>query len=341
MIEMYIKKVIEGENLSTEEAAYAMDMIMSGEATSAQIGSYLTALRMKGETIEEITGCAKGMREKCVQLIGKGELMDIVGTGGDCTNTFNVSTVSAFVVAAAGIRVAKHGNRSVSSKCGSADVLEALGVKLDLTKEQNEKVLEETGMCFMFAPVYHSAMKYVAGPRKELGVRTIFNILGPLANPAYASLQIMGVYSDELVEPMAKVLSNLGVKRAMVVHGSDGVDEVSICGTTKVCEVKNGQLKTYTISPEELGLSLAKPEDIKGGLADENKDIALSILQGKKDAKRDMVLINSAVAIYTATEARSLKECVDLAREMIDSGKALDKLNAFVAATKAFEQKEV
>ena len=332
----YINKVIEGKNLTTEEAAAAMDIIMSGEATPAQIGSYLTALRMKGETVEEITGCAKGMREKCLQLVGKGDLMDIVGTGGDCTNTFNVSTVSSFVVAAAGVKVAKHGNRSVSSKCGSADVLEALGVKLDITKEQNEAVLEETGMCFMFAPAYHSAMKYVAAPRRELGTRTIFNILGPLANPAYANLQVMGVYSDKLVDSMAKVLSNLGVKRAMVVHGEDGVDEVSICGKTKVCEVRDGKLKSYTIEPKELGLSVAHPEDIKGGLAEENKEIALSILKGEKSAKRDMVLINSAVALYTALEGKSLKECVQMAAGLIDSGKALEKMQKFVEATQRF-----
>lgn len=332
----YINKVMQGKNLTTEEAADAMDIIMSGKATPAQIGSYLTALRMKGETIEEITGCAKGMREKCLQLTSKGDLMDIVGTGGDCTNTFNVSTVSSFVVAAAGIKIAKHGNRSVSSKCGSADVLEALGVKLDITKEQNEKVLEQTGMCFMFAPVYHSAMKYVAAPRRELGTRTIFNILGPLANPAYANLQVMGVYSDELVDSMAQVLSNLGVKRAMVVHGEDGVDEVSICGKTKVCEVREGKLKSYTIDPEELGLSIANPEDIKGGLAEENKDIALSILKGEKGAKRNMVLINSAVALYTALEDKTLKECVQMAADLIDSGKALAKMQEFVEATQKY-----
>ena len=337
MMNEYIKKVIEGQNLSIDEATAAMDTIMSGEATPAQIGSYLTALRMKGENIEEITGCAKSMRNKCVQLIGKGDLMDIVGTGGDCTNTFNVSTVSSFVVAAAGIKVAKHGNRSVSSKCGSADVLEALGVKLDLTKEQNEQVLEKTGMCFMFAPIYHSAMKYVATPRKELGVRTIFNILGPLANPAYASLQVMGVYSDELVEPMAKVLSNLGIKRAIVVHGADGVDEVSICGTTNVCEVKDGKRISYTINPIKLGFDLADPEEIKGGLADENKEITLSILKGEKSAKRDMVLINSAVALYIAKQDKSLSECIQMAAKLIDTGKAFAKMKEFVKATQAFK----
>ena len=336
MMKEYINKVMEGKNLTTKEAAAAMDIIMSGNATPAQIGSYLTALRMKGETIEEITGCAKSMREKCSQLVGKGDLMDIVGTGGDCTNTFNVSTVSSFVVAAGGVKVAKHGNRSVSSKCGSADVLEALGVKLDITKQQNEAVLEKTGMCFMFAPIYHSAMKYVAAPRRELGARTIFNILGPLANPAYANLQVMGVYSEELVDSMAQVLSNLGVKRAMVVHGIDGVDEVSICGKTKVCEVRNGKLKSYTINPEELGLSTAQPEDIKGGLAEENKEIVLSILKGEKGAKRDMVLINSAVALYTALDDKSLKECVQMAADLIDSGKALDKMQEFIKATQRF-----
>lgn len=332
----YIKKVMEGESLTVEEAAAAMDTIMSGNATDAQIGGYLTALRMKGETIDEITGSAKGMREKCLRFKADGDVLDIVGTGGDCANTFNVSTVSSFVIAAAGVQVAKHGNRSVSSKCGSADVLEALGVKLDLTREQNEEVLRKTGMCFMFAQVYHSAMKYVAKPRKELGVRTIFNILGPLANPAYASLQVMGVYSDELVEPMAEVLRNLGVKRAMVVHGADGVDEVSICGKTKVCEVKDGEIKSYIIDPEAVGLKIAKPEEIKGGEAEENKEIALAILKGEKGAKRDMVLINSAAALHVALGDKNLAECVALAAEMIDSGKALEKLETFAAATQAF-----
>ena len=337
MIEQYIQRVIDGGNLSTLEAEEAMDAIMSGQVTEAQIGGYLTALRMKGETIEEITGSAKVMREKCLQLYSKETLMDIVGTGGDCSNTFNVSTASAFVVAAAGIKVAKHGNRSVSSKCGSADVLEALGVKLDLTKEQNEAVLEKTGICFMFAPVYHSAMKYVARPRKELGVRTIFNILGPLANPAYASLQLMGVYSEALVEPMAKVLRNLGVTNALVVHGLDGVDEVSICGKTKVSEIRDSQIINYTIDPEALGFKLAQIDEIKGGDALENKAIMLDILNGKKGAKRDMVIINSAAALSVALRDKSLEECVRLAERLIDEGKAKAKLEELVAATHAYE----
>lgn len=334
MLNQYIKKLIEGYDLTREEATDAMNTIMSGRATEAQIGSYLTALRMKGETIEEITGCAKGMREKCARLISDDNLMDIVGTGGDGTNTFNVSTISAFVVAAAGVKVAKHGNRSVSSKCGAADVLEALGVRLDLTKEQNEKVLEETGMCFMFAPAYHSAMKYVAKPRHELGIRTIFNILGPLANPAYANMQVTGVYSETLVEPMAQVLSNLGVKRAIVVHGIDGVDEVSICGPTKVCEIREaGELRSYYIHPEALGLSLAKPEEIKGGHAEENKEILLSILKGEKGARRNMVLLNSAIALYLALDNTSLEDCIKIAEDKIDSGEALRKMQTFVKAT--------
>ena len=329
----YIKKLIQGEDLTVEEAAAAMDAIMSGIATDTQIGSYLTALRMKGETVAEITGSARGMREKCVRFKGEGDLLDIVGTGGDCSNTFNVSTVSAIVVASAGVAIAKHGNRSVSSKCGSADVLEALGAKLELTKEQNEKVLRETGICFMFAPLYHSAMKYVAKSRKEMGVRTIFNILGPLANPAYANLQVMGVYAEELVEPMARVLSNLGIKRAMVVYGEDGIDEVSICSKTKVSEIREGCIKNYLIDPVDLGLCLAKPEEIKGGGPEENKEIALAILKGEKGAKRDMVIINSAVALYIALENKTLRECVELATEMIDTGKALRKLEAFIEAT--------
>lgn len=329
----YIKKVINGENLTLIEAQEAMHHIMSGEASEAQIGSYLTALRMKGETIEEITGSAKEMRRQCLQLEGKGELMDIVGTGGDGTNTFNVSTVSAFVVAGAGVKVAKHGNRSVSSQCGSADVLEALGVNLNLSKEENERVLEETGICFMFAPCYHRAMRYVAKPRKEMGVRTVFNILGPLANPAAANLQLMGVYSQELIEPMAKVLDNLGIKRGIVVHGEDGVDEVSICGKTEVCEIREGKLRSYTIHPEAYGLALATPETIKGGGVQENKEIALSILRGDKGARRDMVILNSGVALYIATEDTSLSTCIQRAAEVIDSGKAYEKLKELISAT--------
>lgn len=333
----YIKKLIEGNDLSYEETAAAMDMIMSGKATEAQIGSLLTALRMRGETVDEITASAKVMREKCNVLKGTGDLLDIVGTGGDCTNTFNVSTISSLVVAATGVKIAKHGNRSVSSKCGSADVLEALGVKLDITKEQNEKVLDEVNICFMFAPLYHSAMKYVAAARKQMGIRTIFNILGPLASPALANLQVLGVYSEELVEPMAKVLANLGVKHAMVVYGQDGVDEVSLCAPTTICEVKGKELHSFILNPKELGLTLCKQSDLVGGEAALNKEIALQILKGEKGPKRDMVLLNSAVALKVALDM-DLKEALNLAAEMIDSGKALQKLNDFVEMTNSFEQ---
>ena len=333
----YIKKLVEGNDLTYEETVDAMTSIMEGKATEAQIGSLLTALRIQGETVEEITASATVMRKKCNQLKGEGDLLDIVGTGGDCTNTFNVSTISSLVVAAAGVKVAKHGNRSVSSKCGSADVLEALGVKLDITKEQNEKVLNEIGICFMFAPLYHSAMKYVAAPRKQMGIRTIFNILGPLASPAYANLQVLGVYAEALVKPMAQVLANLGVKHAMVVYGQDGVDEVSLCAPTSVCEVRGKEIKNFVLKPEELGLNLCKQSDLVGGEAALNKQIALDILQGVKGPKRDMVLINSAVALTTAFDNLSLKEALALSAEMIDSGKAFKKLQDFVEITNSFK----
>ena len=332
-MQKFIKKIIEGQDLSLEEAQDAMRMIIRGEATQAQIGSYISALRMKGESIEEITASARVLRECCARLAVRGDIMDIVGTGGDCTNTFNVSTVSSFVVAASGIRVAKHGNRSVSSKCGSADLLEALGVVLDILPEQNQRVLEEVGMCFMFAPTYHSAMKRVAGPRKELGFRTLFNILGPLSSPAYANLQVLGVYDESLVEPMAQVLSNLGLKHAMVVHGHDGVDEVSLTTSTTVCEVRGENINSFFIHPKMLGLNTCALKDLAGGDAKANKEIALDILNGKKGPKRDMVLINSALSLYTASSNSTLRQCVKLAEEIIDSGKALEKLKHFVEAT--------
>ena len=337
-MECYIKKLVEGCNLTSEETMEAMNTIMEGRATEAQIGSFLTAMRMKGETIEEITACAKVMREKCTPLRALGDVMDIVGTGGDCSNTFNVSTVTAIVVAAAGIKVAKHGNRSVSSQCGSADVLEALGVKLDITPEQNAKVLENVGICFMFAPVYHSAMKHVAKTRRELGIRTLFNILGSLANPAYANLQVLGVYDEKLVEPMASVLSNLGVKKAVVVHGHDGLDEVSLCDLTTVYEINEGVINRFVIDPQNLGFKACKREELVGGVASDNKQITLDILKGEKGPKRDMVLINAATALYTAYQNVPLVECIQIAEELIDSGKALNKLNSFIEATQAFNE---
>ena len=334
----YIKKLIEGNDLTYDETIAAMNHIMGGESTEAQIASLLTALRMRGETVEEITASATVMRQRCNQLHYQGDLLDIVGTGGDGTNTFNVSTIASIVVAAAGVRVAKHGNRSISSKCGSADVLEALGVKLDVTKEQNEKILDTIGICFMFAPLYHSAMKYVASARKQMGIRTIFNILGPLASPAYANLQVLGVYEESLVRPLAQVLANLGVKHAMVVYGQDGVDEVSLCAPTTICEVKGKTLHSFVLNPQDLGLQLCKPEDLVGGTAEVNSQIALNILNGEKGPKRDMVLLNAALGLITSKQNLSLKEAIHLSAEMIDSGRAMAKLRDFIAITNTIGQ---
>jgi len=307
-----------------------MDEIMSGNATNAQIASFITAMRMKGETIDEITACAIIMRKYGTKLKYDGDLMDIVGTGGDQSNTFNISTVSSLVVSAAGIPVAKHGNRSVSSKCGSADVLEALGVKIDIPVAKSEKILKEIGICFMFAPYYHSSMKYAAPVRKELGVRTIFNILGPLSNPANANLQLLGVYDENLVEPLARVLCNLGVKKAMVVHGHDGLDEISLTSSSTVCEVNNGYLNSFFLDPKQFGFEYCKPEDLVGGGPQENAEIVRRILSGEKGPKRDVVLLNSAVCLYMFYDKLTLRECVRMAADIIDSGRAMAQLENFV-----------
>lgn len=331
MIQQAIRNVLNKEDLSLEMTKEVMDEIMSGNATNAQIASFITAIRMKGETIDEITACAMSMRGIGLKLQHEGDVLDIVGTGGDEAYTFNISTVSSFVISAAGIPVAKHGNRSVSSKCGSADVLEALGVKIDIPVEQSEQILKEIGICFLFAPVYHSSMKYAAPVRRELGVRTIFNILGPLSNPANANLQLLGVYDEELVEPMAKVLANLGVKRAMVVHGHDGLDEVSLSGKTTVCEVKEGKVNRFLIDPLEYGFEYCKPEDLVGGDPAINADIAKRVLSGEKGPKRDIVILNSAICLSMSDKNLTLSECVKLADDMIDSGKALEQLNKFIS----------
>ena len=335
MIQQAIYKVINRQDLDLETTKRVMEQIMEGRATNAQIGSFLTAMRMKGETIDEITACAMVMREKCLKLTPRMDVLDIVGTGGDETNTFNISTVSAFVVAAGGIPVAKHGNRSVSSKCGSADVLEALGAKLDLPAEKSADILHKIGVCFMFAPTYHASMKYAAPVRKELSVRTIFNILGPLANPAGATYQLLGVYDENLVEPLARVLANLGVKRAMVVHGHDGLDEVTTCDTTTVCEVRDGKLNSFFITPEQFGITRGSRADILGGTAEENAKIAHNILKGEKGPKHDIVVLNSALCLYMGSESNTLRDCLKIAEDIIDSGKALDKLNEFVRLTNA------
>jgi len=330
MIREAIQKLLNKENLSFEMTKAVMDEIMTGKATNAQIASFLTAMRMKGETIEEITACALIMRQCGTKLKHRGDVLDIVGTGGDQAYTFNISTVSAFVISAAGIPVAKHGNRSVSSKCGSADVLEALGVRIDIPVWKSEKILQEIGICFMFAANYHPSMKYAAPVRKELGVRTIFNILGPLASPAEANLQLLGVYDENLVEPLARVLANLGVKKAMVVHGHDGLDEITLTTSSTVCEVNNGYLNSFFLDPRQFGFTYCKPEDLVGGGPEENAEIARRILSGEKGPKRDIVLLNSAVCLYMAYNNITLRECVRMAADIIDSGRALQQLNRFI-----------
>jgi anthranilate phosphoribosyltransferase len=330
MIQQAIYEIVNKQNLTISQTKEVMKEIMDGKATDAQIASFLTSLRLKGETIEEITACAIVMREKCQKLNPDFDVLDIVGTGGDELATFNISSVSSFVIAAAGVPVAKHGNRSVSSKCGSADLLEALGINIILTPEQCEIVLKKIGMCFLMAQTFHSSMKYVAKVRKELGVRTIFNILGPLANPARANYELIGVYDENLVEPIANVLINLGVKRAMVVHGHDGLDEVTLSDTTTICEVNNGKLNSFFITPEQFGLRRCKLSELVGGSPQENKEIALDILNGEHGAKRDIVVLNSAICLYMFYDNMTLKRCIKISQEMIDTKRALNKLKEFI-----------
>ena len=337
MIREAIGRVIEGKDLDEKKMVGVMNEIMSGEATPAQIGSFITALRMKGETIEEISGAAMVMREKATRIdtgvaVDKGEiLVDTCGTGGDSSGTFNVSTATAFVVAAAGIPVAKHGNRSVSSHCGSADVLEALGVNLDLTPEQVGKCVKEIGIGFLFAPMLHGAMKYAIGPRREIGIRTIFNILGPLTNPAGANVQLLGVYSPDLCEKLARVLGRLGSLRALVVCGADNVDEFTVTGDTEVAELANGEVRTYTVRPEDTGLSCSRLVDLKGGATpEESAAILRDVLGGLEGPRQNMLLLNSGAALYAAGIAPGLKTGVERAAKVIDSGAALAKLDALV-----------
>lgn len=337
LLKPYIFKVIEGVDLTQDEAYEAMDCIMSGGATDAQIGSFITALRMKGETIDEITGFARVMRSKAAVMPHSMTAIDIVGTGGDLANTFNISTTAAFVAAGAGLPVAKHGNRSVSSKSGSADVLEALGVKIDMTPAQASKCLDSCGLSFLFAQKFHGSMKFAALPRKQIGVRSVFNILGPLANPAFTRYMLIGVYDEALMEPMAKVLQNLGVKGAMVVHGNDGLDEITISGTTKICEIKGSKLIKYELDPRDYGMQLAGLDEVVGGTAEENAQITLAILSGQeRKAKRDIVLLNAACALVIAGNAEDIGQGLSLAQASVDTGAAMEKLEELKAQTCGF-----
>jgi anthranilate phosphoribosyltransferase len=335
MIKEAIAKVVTGNDLNEEEMVGAMNEIMSGDCTSAQIGSFITALRMKGETIDEITGAARVMREKAARVdvgAGDGILVDTCGTGGDSSGTFNVSTAAAFVVAGAGVVVAKHGNRSITSKCGSADVLEALGVDLDLSPEEVGECIREIGIGFMFAPVMHGAMKHAIGPRREIGIRTIFNILGPLTNPAGANVQVMGVFDPALTAKLAAVLGKLGAMRALVVCGEGNMDELTVTGDTRIAEWRDGKVEEYMVNPEEVGLKLASIDDIKG-----KEDAAAAaahlrqILGGEDGPCLDMVLLNSGAALMAAGKAADLKAGIELAREIVGSGDALAKVDALAA----------
>lgn len=341
MFKSAINKVVGGNHLTEEEAVALMDDIMSGKATDAQIAAFITALRIKGETVEEITGFARVMRQKATPVkTSHPALLDIVGTGGDGSHTFNISTTVAFMVAAAGVPVAKHGNRSVSSKSGSADVLEALGVNINLTPEQVGACVDNVNIGFLFAPALHGAMKYAIGPRKEIGIRTVFNILGPLTNPAGAQHLVVGVYEPNLTEVLADVLANLGVSSAFVVHGAGGLDEVSNLGITKISEVKNGKVITYDIDPQKHNIPYATIDQIRGGFAQENAEITRSILQGEKGPRRDIVLLNAAVALVAAGAAGNIDEGIAKAAAVIDSGAAMEKLNELIKYTQGLAQAE-
>ena len=331
MIKEAIIKLSKKENLSYQEAENVMDEIMSGQATPVQMSSYLTALSLKGETIDEITGSAAGMRAHCVKLLHELDVLEIVGTGGDGSNSFNISTTASLVIASAGVPVAKHGNRAASSKSGAADVLEALGVNIMVSPEKSAQLLKKINICFLFAQNYHIAMKYVAPIRKELGIRTLFNILGPLSNPAGANMELMGVFDESLVEPLARVMLNLGVTRGMVVFGQDKLDEISMSAPTSVCEIRDGNFRSYVITPEQFGYTSCKKEELVGGTPQENAEITRNIISGQdKGARRQAVCLNAGAALYIAGAAGSLEEGVRLAEKQIDSGAAKKVLDDFI-----------
>ena len=336
MIKEAILKLAKKENLTYEEAEAVMNEIMSGEATPVQMSSYLTALSLKGETIDEITASAAGMRAHCVKLLHDMDVLEIVGTGGDGSNSFNISTTASMVIAAGGVPVAKHGNRAASSKSGAADVLEALGVNITISPEKSAELLKKINICFLFAQNYHIAMKYVAPIRKELGIRTVFNILGPLSNPAGANMELMGVFDGSLVEPLAQVMENLGVTRGMVVYGQDKLDEISMCAPTSVCEIRDGKFISYEITPEQFGYIRCEKDALKGGTPQENAEITKAILNGTdKGPKRQAVCLNAGAALYIAGKAETMEQGVRMAEELIDSGAARKKLEEFVKESNA------
>ncbi len=347
-----IRTLIERRDLTRLEAAAAMEAIMSGGATNAQIAAFLTALRMKGETVEELVGFAQVMRMKAVRVRTRGEveaaltgtdremLIDTCGTGGDATGTFNVSTATAFVVAGAGVKVAKHGNRSVSSLCGSADVVEALGINLDLPPAKVARCIDEVGIGFLYAPLLHTAMKFVMTARREMGIRTVFNILGPLTNPAGANAQVIGVYAQGLTEPLARVLAELGTLRAFVVHGADGLDEIATTGESRIAEVREGLVRTYTVRPEDFGVGRATIADLQGGDREQNAEIIRRILQGEPGPKRDLVVVNAGAALVAGGRARDFKEGAQAAAHAIDSGAAAGKLEALVKLSQRLAQEK-
>ncbi len=330
-----LNKICRRQDLTEEEAAAMVGEIFSGNTTDAQVGAFMAALATKGETYAELAGAARAMRKKAVRIeTAAADVIDTCGTGGDAAGTFNISTVTAFVVAGCGVTVAKHGNRSVSSQCGSADLLEALGVNLDVDPELVEEGIAETGIGFLFAPRYHGAMKYAANARKELGLRSIFNMLGPLTNPAAANCQLLGVFAPQLTEMFARALNQLGTKRALVVHGHDGLDEISVCAPTRVCELRDRQITTYDISPETYFGRLADPAEIRGGDAPENAEITRSILSGEKGPRRDIVAINAAAALMAASRAEKIGPGIEMAESAIDTGAAADKLESLIAFTR-------
>lgn len=342
MIKEAIGALVAGKSLTMGEAALVMEEIMEGKATSAQLGAFITALSIKGETPDVIAGLASVMREKAVRVRPDGPVLDIVGTGGDGLNTFNISTTAALVAAGAGVKVAKHGNRAATSQCGSADVLEKLGVKIDLTAEEVQQCIREAGIGFMFAPMFHPAMKFAAGPRSEIGIRSVFNILGPLTNPAYAEYQVIGVPSIDLAEKIVPALMRLSIKHALVVHGLNGMDEISITGRSMCWEVRKGELQRdrQQIVPEDFGLQSAPENAVRGGTPEENAQTALKVLRGSGGPIRDVVILNAAAALLAGDRVETMQQGVELARETLDTGRALEKLTHLIELTQSFARNE-